>query len=116
MDTFKCIGCKKSKIITDNDIKKDGKIYSKCLACRNQSKIYFQQNKANLYEKTKEWRAEHKEITKLNNAIYYEEHKDDILNNCKKYYDNNREKIAEYKREWRLRKIANNKLLPTDFN
>lgn len=115
MDTFKCIGCKNLNKITDKDIKKDGNIYSKCLKCREKCKVYSKINSDILYEKTKEWRDKNKDTTKINNAIYYEENKQKLIEKSKAYYDKNREQIAEYKRIWRLRKLANTAPLPTDF-
>jgi len=71
VNTFKCSCYLKERDITENEIKKDGSIFSKCYICRQKNKAYREANKEKIKNKNIEWKAKNKDFIKEYNRTYH---------------------------------------------
>ena len=66
----------------------------RCSTCKNEkSKDRYEENKEEILERTKLYKAENKEYISEKGKEYYQKNKDKILSNQKEYRVNNKEKI-----------------------
>ena len=74
---------------------------NKCIAGRTlkeYNKEYYEQNKDNLLEQYKRYRKQNREIILEKQKIWREKNKEEIMKINKQYYENNKQKILEQQR------------------
>jgi hypothetical protein len=106
METQKCSGCNKLKIISDfhsiNDVPR-----KTCILCFDKRKVCC-----------KKYRETHKEELKEINKKYRETHEEEIREYQQNYQENHKEKIREYQQNYKVipaKKLKNINLFLSKF-
>lgn len=95
--------------------KKQIKEKAKTYRAGNQQRIkqkrseYYQENKTEILRANKKWRNKNKQKIKEYHKNYYDKNKEEILNDAKKYYEENRQRIKEYDAKYRPKYYKENR-------
>ena len=100
-----CTKCKRILVAYNGNFPKNKTskygVKNECKKCRAKyNKKYYEEHKDEILEQKKQWYEEHKEEKSIKRKQYYEEHKEQELEKIKEYYEEHKEEISEYQKQW----------------